>query len=33
MTDLADLPNAVRAALHDEPVPDWRAPTLATLTD
>jgi bifunctional non-homologous end joining protein LigD len=33
MTDLAGLPDAVRAALHDEPVPDWRAPTLATLTD
>src|ERR1700751_4556777 len=33
MTDLAGRPAAVRAALHDEPVPDWRAPTLATLTD
>ena len=33
MTDLAGLPDAVRAALHDEPVPDWRVPTLATLTD
>src|ERR1700741_4807660 len=33
MTDLAGLPGSVRAALHDEPVPDWRAPTLATLTD
>lgn len=33
MTDLGDLPDPVRAALHDEPVPDWRAPTLATLTD
>lgn len=27
------LPEAVREALRDEPVPDWRAPTLATLTD
>ena len=33
MTDLADLPGPVYARLHDEPVPDWRAPTLATLTD
>jgi bifunctional non-homologous end joining protein LigD len=33
VTDLASLPGSVRAALHDEPVPDWRAPTLATLTD
>ena len=33
MTDLAALPAPVRAALHDEPVPDWRSPTLATLTD
>jgi DNA ligase D-like protein (predicted ligase) len=33
MMDLAGLPASVRAALHDEPVPDWRAPTLATLTD
>ena len=33
MTALAGLPGSVRAALHDEPVPDWRAPTLATLTD
>jgi bifunctional non-homologous end joining protein LigD len=33
MTDFAGLPRAVRAALHDEPLPDWRAPTLATLTD
>ena len=32
MTGLAGLPDSVRAALHDEPVPDWRAPTLATLT-
>jgi DNA ligase D-like protein (predicted ligase) len=32
-TDFAGLPDAVREALHDEPVPDWRAPTLATLTD
>ncbi len=33
MTDFAGLPGPVRAALHDEPVPDWRTPTLATLTD
>jgi DNA ligase D-like protein (predicted ligase) len=33
MTVFAGLPGAVRDALHDEPVPDWRAPTLATLTD
>jgi bifunctional non-homologous end joining protein LigD len=33
MTDLAGLPDSVRAGLYDEPVPDWRAPTLATLTD
>lgn len=33
MTDLAGLPGSVRAALHDEPVPDWRAPMLATLTE
>jgi bifunctional non-homologous end joining protein LigD len=33
VTDLAGLPASVRGALHDEPVPDWRAPTLATLTD
>ncbi|OBH04107.1 ATP-dependent DNA ligase [Mycobacterium sp. E2699] len=33
MTGLAALPAPVRAALHDEPVPDWRAPTLATLTE
>jgi bifunctional non-homologous end joining protein LigD len=33
VTDFAGLPDSVRAALHDEPVPDWRAPTLATLTD
>ena len=33
MTALAGLPGSARAALHDEPVPDWRAPTLATLTD
>jgi DNA ligase D-like protein (predicted ligase) len=33
MTDFAGLPGSVRAALHAEPVPDWRAPTLATLTD
>jgi bifunctional non-homologous end joining protein LigD len=33
VTDLAGLPESVRAALRDESVPDWRAPTLATLTD
>lgn len=33
MTDFAALPGRVRGALHDEPVPDWRAPTLATLTE
>ncbi|MEE6138617.1 non-homologous end-joining DNA ligase [Mycobacterium sp. 050128] len=33
MTDLAGLPASVREALRDETVPDWRAPTLATLTD
>lgn len=33
MTDFSGLPGAVRAALHDEPVPDWRSPTLATLTE
>ncbi|OBA60910.1 ATP-dependent DNA ligase [Mycobacterium sp. 1100029.7] len=33
MTALAGLPDSIRAAVHDEPVPDWRAPTLATLTD
>lgn len=33
MTDLVGLPDSVRAALRDEPVPDWRAPTLATLTE
>ncbi len=33
MTDLAGLPDFLRAALRDEPVPDWRAPTLATLTE
>ncbi|BAX92443.1 non-homologous end-joining DNA ligase [Mycobacterium shigaense] len=33
MTGLADLPGPVRAALRDEPVPEWLAPTLATLTD
>ncbi|WP_084454056.1 non-homologous end-joining DNA ligase [Mycobacterium interjectum] len=27
------LPPSVCAALRDEPVPDWRAPTLATLTE
>jgi DNA ligase D-like protein (predicted ligase) len=33
VTDLAGLPDSVRATLRDEPVPDWRAPTLATLTE
>ena len=33
MTPFAGLPGAVRDALHDEPVPDWRAPTLAPLTE
>jgi bifunctional non-homologous end joining protein LigD len=33
MTDFAGLPDSVRETLHDEPVPDWRAPTLATLTE
>lgn len=33
MTDFASLPGGVREALYDEPVPDWRSPTLATLTD
>ncbi|WP_297600519.1 non-homologous end-joining DNA ligase [Mycobacterium sp.] len=33
MTDFASLPGAVRAVLHDEGVPEWRSPTLATLTD
>jgi DNA ligase D-like protein (predicted ligase) len=33
VTDLAGLPESVRAALRDESVPDWRAPTLATLTE
>jgi bifunctional non-homologous end joining protein LigD len=33
VTDLASLPESVRAVLRDEPVPDWRAPTLATLTE
>jgi DNA ligase D-like protein (predicted ligase) len=33
MTDFAGLPGSVRAALRDEPVPDWRVPTLATLTE
>ncbi len=32
-TDFAGLPAPVREALHDEPVPDWRSPTLATLTE
>ncbi|HEY9306064.1 MAG TPA: non-homologous end-joining DNA ligase [Mycobacterium sp.] len=30
---MTDLPDSVRAAMRDEPVPDWRAPTLATLTE
>jgi bifunctional non-homologous end joining protein LigD len=33
VTPLSGLPDSIRAALRDEPVPDWRAPTLATLTD
>jgi bifunctional non-homologous end joining protein LigD len=33
VTNLAGLPDSVRASLRDEPVPDWRAPTLATLTE
>lgn len=33
MTDIAGLPDALREALHAEPVPVWREPTLATLTD
>jgi bifunctional non-homologous end joining protein LigD len=33
VTELSGLPGSVRAALHDEPVPRWHAPTLATLTD
>jgi DNA ligase D-like protein (predicted ligase) len=33
MTEFARLPGVVREALHDEPVPDWRAPTLAALTE
>lgn len=33
MAGLAGLPEPVRRALHHEAVPDWRAPTLATLTD
>jgi len=33
VTDLASLPESVRAVLRDELVPDWRAPTLATLTE
>lgn len=33
VTDFSGLPGPVRAALRDEPVPDWRAPTLATLTE
>ncbi len=30
---VSELPRGIRKALHDEPVPDWRAPMLATLTD
>ena len=30
---IAGLPDTARALLHDEAVPDWRAPMLATLTD
>jgi bifunctional non-homologous end joining protein LigD len=33
VTPFSGLPGAVRDSLRDEPVPDWRAPTLATLTD
>lgn len=33
MTDFTNLPGAARKALHEEPVPDWRSPTLATLTE
>ncbi|BBX61239.1 ATP-dependent DNA ligase [Mycobacterium saskatchewanense] len=33
MMDFTGLPAPVRAVLRDEPVPDWSAPTLATLTD
>jgi DNA ligase D-like protein (predicted ligase) len=33
VTDLAGLPDSIRTALRDEPVPGWRAPTLATLTE
>jgi bifunctional non-homologous end joining protein LigD len=33
MTKLATLPDAVSAALHDESVPNWRPPVLATLTE
>ena len=33
MTDLLGLPAELRGSLHDEPVPDWRTPMLATLTD
>jgi bifunctional non-homologous end joining protein LigD len=28
-----ELPSRLRTALHEEPVPDWRAPMLATLTE
>ncbi|BCQ09231.1 ATP-dependent DNA ligase [Mycobacterium heckeshornense] len=30
---MIELPTRLRAALRDEPVPDWRAPMLATLTE
>jgi bifunctional non-homologous end joining protein LigD len=33
MTDLAGLPDSVRRRLRTESVPEWRAPTLATLTE
>jgi bifunctional non-homologous end joining protein LigD len=33
VTRRAGLPDSIRAMLREEPVPDWRAPTLATLTD
>ncbi len=33
MTEFAGLPDAVREGLNTQPVPDWRAPTLASLTD
>ncbi len=33
MPCLAGPPSPVREVLHDEPLPEWRSPTLATLTD